>query len=1070
MDTKFFTNDPSSKLIDRFNKTLRDVVCFDVIVAYFRVSGFYLMADQLEKVKKIRILVGINIDQQTYQAFKVSSSNSTYMSHHQTKEELSTALIGDISHAEDTYEVEKGVRDFVRFLTKPCENQEQDTKNGGNGRKLEIRAYPNSGLHAKVYISRFGEEDRDYGSVITGSSNFSFSGLKSNLEFNVELKDSNDVKFAEKKFNELWAEAVNLSKEFMGTIINQTWLKDNISPYELYLKTLYEYFKEDINIDHEEENELLVNFKKLEYQQQAVINAKRILESYNGVFLSDVVGLGKTYISAILALKLKGSKLFICPPVLKDYWEDTLRDLGVTHFEVKSSGKLELLLERSIRYSYVFVDEAHRFRNEYTQSFEYLDRLCKGKKVVLISATPFNNSFDDILALIKLFQPSRKSSIPGVSNLEAFFKRVSKPLRNHDKSSTEYLDALNKGSTEIRNKILKHLMIRRTRTEIKKYFPTDLENQKIVFPKLAPPREIIYRFDNQYKVAFETTINNLLKFKYSRYKPRFYLNSSKKPEGRELSLSGFMKSLLVKRLESSLYAFTKSIERFIHSYKEFIKMFNSGKILISNRIDIYDLLENDDESKIETLIQENKIELYNKNEFKEHYLRDLYYDLKILEEMLMTWRPIVSLEQQDPKIESLIEKLKSDSTLKNQLIVFTESKETGDYLLKHLNEHGFNVFFFSSTGGKWGDIDYTNQESKKIIARNFSSDPIKNNGNIKILVTTDVLSEGVNLQGSNVVINYDLPWNPTRVLQRVGRINRLETKHTDIFVYNFFPSETLKGHLSLEETIVSKLQAFHKVLGEDAKYLTSEEKVESHELMGEKLFSRLTSDQTLKESDNIDSDLKYLKEIRDIRDKDPKLFEHIKNLPQKARSSKIGDTNSHNELITFFRKGSLKKFFISNPNSVKEMTFVEVVHKLSCSPETIRTNIDKDYYKLLKINKDAFKNTLIKEEFDQFDQQRKPYDEKLRRRLSTNEFVNPKFTDEDKDFIHKILLALRVGYLGKNLVKKAYISIEREPDSLKVCHILRTKIGNEYLKGLISQKDKNEYVEEIVLSVYFSHE
>ena len=217
-------------------------------------------------------------------------------------------------------------------------------------------------------------------------------------------------------------------------------------------------------------------------------------------------------------------------------------------------------------------------------------------------------------------------------------------------------------------------MIRRTRTEIKKYFPTDLENQKIVFPKLAHPREIIYRFDNQYKVAFETTINNLLKFKYSRYKPRFYLNSSKKPEGRELSLSGFMKSLLVKRLESSLYAFTKSIERFIHSYKEFIEMFKNGRILISNRIDIYDLLENDDESKIETLIEENKIELYDKNEFKEHYLRDLYHDLKILEEMLMTWRPIVSLEQQDPKIESLIEKLKNDSTLKNQLIVFTESK------------------------------------------------------------------------------------------------------------------------------------------------------------------------------------------------------------------------------------------------------------------------------------------------------------------------------------------------------------------------------------------------------------
>ena len=120
------------------------------------------------------------------------------------------------SHAEDTYEVEKGVRDFVRFLTKPCENQEQDTKNGGNGRKLEIRAYPNSGLHAKVYISRFGEEDRDYGSVITGSSNFSFSGLKSNLEFNVELKDSNDVKFAEKNLMNYGLKLLILAKNLWG--------------------------------------------------------------------------------------------------------------------------------------------------------------------------------------------------------------------------------------------------------------------------------------------------------------------------------------------------------------------------------------------------------------------------------------------------------------------------------------------------------------------------------------------------------------------------------------------------------------------------------------------------------------------------------------------------------------------------------------------------------------------------------------------------------------------------------------------------------------------------------------
>jgi hypothetical protein len=210
---------------------------------------------------------------------------------------------------------------------------------------MVIKAYPSGNLHAKVYISRFGEDDRDFGRVITGSSNFSESGMVANREFNVELKDRSDVEFALTQFEELWKDAVDLSREYVDTIFEKTWLNDQITPYHLYLKFLYEYFKEDINIDQDFETYLPEGFMELDYQKQAVISAKKILDAYNGVFLSDVVGLGKTFISALLAQQLRGKILIICPPVLKEYWEDTFFEFGVRGFRVESLGKLDQIIK-----------------------------------------------------------------------------------------------------------------------------------------------------------------------------------------------------------------------------------------------------------------------------------------------------------------------------------------------------------------------------------------------------------------------------------------------------------------------------------------------------------------------------------------------------------------------------------------------------------------------------------------------------------------------------------------------------------------------------------------------------
>src|SRR5580658_7216614 len=264
----------------------------------------------------------------------------------------------------------------------------------------------------------------DKGRVITGSSNFSESGLVANLEFNVELKNRTDYEFALAKFNELWAHAVEVSEIYVQTVeLRSPFAK--FTPHDLFLKFLYEYFQAELSHSLDTDSAYLpARFKKLKYQDDAVTAARRTLDEYGGVFLSDVVGLGKTYMAAMLAQQLPGRSLVIAPPHLLDKnnrgsWPNVFGDFHVPHTDFESIGKLEDLLARDTsKYANVFIDESHRFRTEATQTYEMLAQICRGKRVILVSATPMNNTPRDILSQVKLFQNGKNSTIPNVRNLE----------------------------------------------------------------------------------------------------------------------------------------------------------------------------------------------------------------------------------------------------------------------------------------------------------------------------------------------------------------------------------------------------------------------------------------------------------------------------------------------------------------------------------------------------------------------------------------------------------------------------------------------------------------------------
>jgi superfamily II DNA or RNA helicase len=1064
LDLTFITNESGKDLRDRFNVLLgKDTRYFDCLVGYFFISGFYKLYPSLIKTEKIRILVGIKTDTDIYELIQTAKAQQEFVleSHAYVRQQLPAEILSEFQRSGDSVDIEDGVRKFVDWI-----------KSG----KLEVRAYPSERVHAKLYIMTFQEGDRDKGRVITGSSNFTKAGLIDNLEFNVELKNRSDYDFAIQKFNELWAKSVDVTEDYVTTIeVKSPYAQ--FTPYELYLKFLYEYFRGELNLPDEIEDMYVpTGFKKLKYQEEAVLNARKVLDEYGGAFLSDVVGLGKTYMSALLAQHLNEPCLVIAPPHLLDEhnpgsWPNVFREFGVRGFLCESLGKLDSLRDRDLqKFTTVFIDESHRFRTEDTQSYEMLAQICRGKRVVLVSATPLNNTPQDILSQIKLFQPGKNSTIPNVRNLEAFFGSLRRRLEGLDRQRDHevYFRTVQENARQTREKILKFLMIRRTRTEIERYYGEDLKKQGLKFPEVVNPEPLFYKFNKVEAEVFDETIRSLTHdFKYARYTPLAYYNGERDEQDvqSQRNLAKFMKILTVKRLESSFTAFLSTLGRFIHTYERVIAEFQKGHVFISKKHigKIFELLESDDQEGIDRLLEEDKAEKLAAKDFMPTFIADLENDLKALKSIRNQWNKVT----RDPKWESFRGILKKSPYIKDsKIIIFSESKETADYLAGKIRDE-VEPKTLLYTGESLHSV-------REDVIANFDAKAYRPKDDYRILVATEVLAEGVNLHRSNVVINYDIPWNPTRLIQRVGRVNRVDTKFDKIHTYNFFPTDEGNDLIKLREAAEAKIHAFIQMLGADARLLTEGEEIVSHDL-----FARWNSKKTITGEDEAEeTELKFLTEIRALRDKQPDLFERIKRLPKKARSTRVlldePAVQNPPALLTYFRQGKLDKFFLgtSGNQPTVELDFMTAAKILKpTDPKEPRQSIPHEFYDLLDKNKATFViATTADAEQTSATHRGSPNDAYILKRLKDKAVRRcQQFTEDDEEFVVKVIRLVEDGSLPKATAKKIAAALKKPENlpPLKVLAVLRRDVKNEYFQtSPAAHASQSLTPREVILSSY----
>lgn len=860
-DIPFVIDNQRQKMSEVLNLLLSRHVgrSLDVATAYFNVGGWKQVHPQIEGLGSFRLLLGDEPELGADLGVREAGAKPI------------RGLIRDLSEENFDSQTMSLVEHLIAFL-------QQD--------QVQVRLYTKAFLHAKCYLF-FGDEGftRIFpDTAIVGSSNFTRAGLYASNELNLVhratltpaeislervrgIMESQERRrlaqvdeeqrlsaanlpglLAMRQLNDWYELAWENARDFKSDLVEllnaSKFGRKEYSPFQIYMKAIFEYFRDELDSESDAPAATRSAVELSEFQDDAVKKARKILARYDGVMIADSVGLGKTWIGKKLledyAYHRRYKAVVICPAALQKLWRDELIGSGIAALIITQEvlGRDVYDIREIADADVILIDESHNFRNQNTQRYENLERILAAnqrrgalsqerKKLIMLTATPINNSVFDLYNQINLFTGGDRSyfAAAGIGDLKNYFANARRINRQQDSSIALF-------------NLLEEVVIRRTRPFIKKTYPdATIKGEPISWPE-RKLKTLRYQLESAYDGIYNRTVNNIEGLRLPQYRLESYkkkgIERDTFEEGREDALAGIFKSRYLKRFESSIESFRISVRRALEFLETFESYILAAKVLDSTNFQkaLRFLAQEDEEDDVTNTPNSRSSEIEANQEAQQfmsslpsldasqydlrRLRQDVRKDVKALREI---WELISSITpEHDAKLNQLKATLAGE--LKGQkVLIFTYYKDTARYLYRQLTSQSESAVHWRQEAGdphiRRMDSGIETKERSRLVVQfaprvNQRPDIAGSPEEIDILVSTDVLSEGQNLQDCGVLINYDLHWNPTRMIQRAGRIDRIGTSFETLWVINMFPEDGLERLLGLVESLSMKIAAIDR--------------------------------------------------------------------------------------------------------------------------------------------------------------------------------------------------------------------------------------------------------------------
>lgn len=818
----FIDNSPDNTMAEALNEQLANhrtygqpVPFLCIATAYFNPPGFLQLAYEIKHVPKIQLLLGAEPKPEALRPVRIPGDpHEPEFSRRQVQQALDQMTMGlarDRDLLSFSPQASKAIQETIQILRSP---------------NIEIRRYEKSFLHAKAYLFR----DVPVTGLIAGSSNLTRAGLKFNKELNLGVHGTEHALKAKDWFDELWNNAEPYDLAAIYAVIDQLY-----PPFLIYLKVLDLLYGAEL----EEEKQQTGNIPLTQFQSHGVWRACRILDTYHGVIIADEVGLGKTFTAGDIINRYRERRqrvLLICPASLRDTtWKEFLNrfELFAEHVSYEQlandrqlGGEQKHLNCEIDEYSLIIVDEAHNYRNPDTPTRARVLRALlhgKPKDLVLLSATPVNNSLWDLYHLVRYFlKQDAQLANRGILSLRETFARAMRE---------DPFDL----SPDVLFPIVDAVTVKRTRAFVRKHYENDTikgpdgHQVKIVFPK---PKALSIHYNleealpgifTQIEKALAPRDNSSPGLKLARYQTALYRKDYDSEEDGKNTIIGLLRTGLLKRFESSACAFVHTTRKMVSEHDNFLRVMKEQKKVPTTEF-LREIAGTENENEFEKLFANAKDNLDDKDLYHaEKLVKDVQSDRDILAALAAAAEKAAD-GHDDPKLDAICEALADisneaqkdglddeDARQKRKVLIFSYFEDTVDYLEKKIREAvGCNPDLAPYRGriASASGTEYRSGISRTEAVEGFAPESTRatnKNDLYDILITTDVLAEGQNLQQARHIINYDLPWNPMRLVQRHGRIDRIGSNHPAIYMRTIFPDDRLNDLLDLEERVRKKL-------------------------------------------------------------------------------------------------------------------------------------------------------------------------------------------------------------------------------------------------------------------------